>query len=68
MYVCTPTGEDIEKRYKYIGIATNNISEYSAAMYGISLAIERDATQITLYADSLLVIEQLKGTYKIKNE
>lgn len=56
-----------ERRYKYLGIATNNIAEYTAAYLGISRAIELGATEITLYADSKLVIEQLSGNYKVKN-
>ena len=57
----------IEKRFKYIGVATNNIAEYTAAFLGITRAIELGATEIELRADSQLVIEQLSGNYKIKN-
>ncbi len=57
----------IEKRFKYIWIATNNIAEYTAAYLGITRAIELGATSIELRADSKLVIEQLAGNYKVKN-
>lgn len=60
-------GQVIERRYKSLGIATNNIAEYTAVLLGISRAIELGATEIELYADSKLVIEQLSGNYKIKN-
>ena len=60
-------GKPVERRHKYIGHATNNIAEYTAALLGISRAIELGATEIELRADSKLVIEQLAGRYKIKN-
>lgn len=67
IFITSADGSICEKRYKYIGIATNNIAEYTAALLGISRAIELGATSIELRADSLLVIEQLSGNYKIKN-
>ena len=60
-------GTSVEKRHKYIGHATNNIAEYTAALLGITRAIELGALYIELRADSKLVIEQLAGRYKIKN-
>lgn len=60
-------GEIVERRFKALGIATNNIAEYTAAFLGITRAIELGATEIELRADSKLVIEQLSGNYKIKN-
>jgi ribonuclease HI len=67
VYITTESWDTLEKRFKYIGIATNNIAEYTAAFLGISRAIELGATEIELRADSKLVIEQLSGNYKIKN-
>jgi ribonuclease HI len=52
-------GNALERRHKYIGIATNNIAEYTAALLGITRAIELGATSIELRADSQLVIRQL---------
>jgi ribonuclease H / adenosylcobalamin/alpha-ribazole phosphatase len=52
-------GNALERRHKYIGIATNNIAEYTAALLGITRAIELGATSIEIRADSQLVIRQL---------
>lgn len=52
-------GKSLEKRHKYLGTATNNIAEYTAALLGITRAIELGATEIELRADSQLIIEQL---------
>lgn len=67
IFVTDEEGRPLEKRHKYIGHATNNIAEYTAALLGIRRAIELGATEIELRADSKLVIEQLAGRYKIKN-
>ncbi len=67
VFIADEKGNSIEKRHKYIGHATNNIAEYTAALLGITRAIELGATDIELRADSKLVIEQLAGRYKIKN-
>lgn len=67
VFIADQDGNSVEKRFKYIGIATNNIAEYTAAYLGITRAIDLGATEIELRADSKLVIEQLSGNYKIKN-
>jgi ribonuclease HI len=61
-------GNIVEKRFKYLGIATNNIAEYTAILLGVRRAIELGATSLEIRADSKLAIEQLSGNYKIKNE
>lgn len=58
----------MEQRYKYLGETTNNVAEYTGAYLGIKRAIELGATEVELRADSKLVIEQLSGNYKVKNE
>ena len=67
VWITDISGKTVEKRHKYIGHATNNIAEYTAALLGIGRAIEIWAAEIELRADSKLVIEQLAGRYKIKN-
>lgn len=68
VYITDREGNPLERRYKYLGIKTNNFAEYTGALYGIKRAIELWATQMELYMDSKLVIEQLSGKWKIKNE
>lgn len=51
----------------YIGITTNNQAEYLALKYGLEEAIKLQAEQVQVYLDSLLVINQMKGIYKVKN-
>jgi ribonuclease HI len=67
VFITDREGRPLEKRHKYIGHATNNIAEYTAALLGITRAIDIGATEIELRSDSQLMIEQLSGRYKIKN-
>ena len=66
VYITDSEWQEIEKRYKNLGIKTNNEAEYLGAFYGIRRAIELWATEIKLYMDSRLVIKQLSGEWKIK--
>ncbi len=67
VYITDESWNPLERRFKSIGIATNNIAEYTAALLGIERAVVLWATDIALRADSQLAIEQLKGNYKVKN-
>lgn len=51
----------------YIGITTNNQAEYLALKYGLEEAIKLQAEEVNVYLDSLLVINQMKGIYKVRN-
>ncbi len=51
-----------------IGIATNNVAEYRAALTAIQKAKALGANEVELYLDSELIQKQLTGAYKVKNE
>jgi probable phosphoglycerate mutase len=50
-----------------IGVATNNVAEYTAAIRGLERARELGATRVLLRSDSRLLIEQLAGRWKVKH-
>jgi ribonuclease HI len=52
---------------QYIGIATNNVAEYTALIEALKAAQKLNPERIDLYLDSQLVVRQMKGEYKIKN-
>lgn len=58
----------IERVGKYIGIATNNIAEYQALILALETAKQIGAEKINIYADSELMVKQIKGEYRVKNE
>jgi ribonuclease HI len=65
---------DFETRTKvaeigvYVGIASNNVAEYSGMIAGVTAAFERDAeAAVHVRMDSKLVVEQMSGRWKIKH-
>lgn len=57
----------IEQGGEYLGITTNNQAEYHGVRLGMEKAIERKFKRIDFNIDSMLVVNQMKGFYKIKN-
>lgn len=51
-----------------IGVATNNIAEYKALIAGLDAVAHLRARAVHVRADSQLMIKQLRGEYKVKNE
>ncbi|OGC10841.1 hypothetical protein A3J90_04000 [candidate division WOR-1 bacterium RIFOXYC2_FULL_37_10] len=61
-------GETILEVGDYIGKTTNNIAEYMAAIRGLTEALILKGTEVELFADSELMVKQIKGEYRVKNE
>ena len=53
---------------QYIGIATNNIAEYSALIAALERVLEMGAKRVFVRSDSELMVKQINGLYKVKNE
>ena len=52
----------------YVGVASNNVAEYTGMIAGLEAAFERDAeASIVVRMDSKLVVEQMSGRWKIKH-
>ncbi len=51
-----------------IGATTNNVAEYRALIAGLELALERGIAELDVYLDSKLVVSQVLGEWKIKDE
>lgn len=51
----------------YLGITTNNQAEYHGVRLGLEKALEMGAKTVDFRIDSLLVVNQMNGMYKIKN-
>jgi probable phosphoglycerate mutase len=62
------SGEVIGEIAESIGTATNNVAEYRALIAGLELAIQKGVTDLDVFLDSELVVSQLKGKWKIKND
>jgi ribonuclease HI len=66
--VMTPDGEVLEERGESIGDTTNNVAEYRALLLGIELARAHGATEVELVGDSQLIVRQVQGEYRVKDE
>jgi len=62
------TGETLKELHKYIGETTNNQAEYQAVILGLGEVIDLNPESVMVVADSELLVRQLNGEYKVKNE
>jgi ribonuclease HI len=51
-----------------IGVATNNVAEYRALVAGLEKAVELAVPELEVVSDSELLVKQMRGEYKVKNE
>jgi ribonuclease HI/pterin-4a-carbinolamine dehydratase len=51
----------------YLGVTTNNQAEYTSLKLALEEAQKMGAREIQVYMDSLLVVNQMKGIFKVKN-
>jgi len=61
-------GRELETVGKVIGQATNNVAEYRALIAGLELARGLGADDVEVRSDSELLVRQMTGEYKVKNE
>ena len=53
---------------EYLGTGTNNFAEYSALLTALRFAVYSKCEELQVFADSELVVKQIKGEYQVKNE
>ena len=51
-----------------IGTATNNVAEYSGLVAGLQKALELHVPVVEVVSDSELMVKQMRGEYRVKNE
>lgn len=66
--VCDHKGNVIDNISEYLGEDTNNVAEYNALIIALEEGMVRKANSITINTDSELLVKQLNGDYKVKNE
>lgn len=57
----------VVKKGVYLGITTNNQAEYQSLKQGLEEAQKLQAREVHVYMDSLLVVKQMQGAYKVRN-
>lgn len=60
-------GKNIKEIGKFIGRSTNNEAEYKAVIEGLKACKDLENDELEFYIDSLLVVSQLNGEYKVKD-
>jgi len=61
-------GEVVAAHGEAIGVATNNVAEYSALIAGLERAVELGVVELDVISDSELMVKQMRGEYRVKNE
>jgi probable phosphoglycerate mutase len=64
----TEDGTVLAAEGKAIGVATNNVAEYSALIAGLERALELAVSELEVVSDSELLVKQMTGEYRVKNE
>lgn len=62
-----PEGKVVDELAKGIGWATNNVAEYQALIEGLQLARAHGVDRLAVFSDSTLMVEQMKGKWKVKH-
>ena len=61
-------GDELFSFSEFIGSSTNNEAEYGALIKGLEESHNLNLRNIDIFADSELVVKQINGEYKVKNE
>jgi ribonuclease HI len=64
----TNDGTVLAAEGRAIGSATNNVAEYSGLIAGLRKAIELAVPEVEVVSDSELMVKQMRGEYRVKNE
>ena len=61
-------GERLDEIGVFLGVTTNNVAEWTALIEGIKMALAHGIDELSIRMDSELVVRQLLGKYRVKNE
>ena len=67
VFIQGPDGQPLQELHGGLGIATNNVAEYNGLLAALRWAKEHGHTTVHIRADSLLVVEQMRGRFKVKH-
>jgi probable phosphoglycerate mutase len=66
--VRTPAGDTVTELMGAIPHATNNVAEYNGLLAALDWCADHDAQKVLVKSDSLLLVQQMRGVYKVKND
>jgi ribonuclease HI len=68
VFITDHTGSKIAELSHYLGRETNNVAEYNGLLAALRYAIEHSKKALKVVSDSELLVRQMKGIYKVKNQ
>ena len=68
VYIVDDGGNVLAELSGALGVATNNVAEYHGLIAALEWAVAQGLTELQVKGDSQLLIEQMRGNYKVKNE
>jgi len=66
VYIEAVDGRPVEELFEALGRATNNVAEYRALLLALARAGEMRADTVEILSDSLLLVQQINGIFKVK--
>jgi ribonuclease HI len=63
----SPTAAPEATISEYLGRTTNNVAEWTGVVRALELATELGAERVDLFLDSMLIVEQLHGRWRVKD-
>jgi probable phosphoglycerate mutase len=66
--VCDATGATVAELFGALPHATNNVAEYNGLLSALDWCADHQAAAVHVKSDSLLMVQQMRGVYKVKNE
>jgi ribonuclease HI len=66
VFVPAAGGQGAVELFEGLGRATNNEAEYRALLLALDHARERGATEVTIFSDSELLVQQILGRYRVR--
>lgn len=67
-YILDADGAVLAELFAPLGKTTNNVAEYNGLLAALRWALEQGHSRVHVRADSLLLVEQMRGNYRVKNE
>jgi ribonuclease HI len=66
--ICDKNGAVVQQLSRYLGQTTNNVAEYEALLMGLKAVTKLGKKPIRIQSDSQLLVRQLNGEYRVKDE
>ncbi len=66
--ICDGTGAVLKELCRYLGHATNNVAEYEGLLMGLEGVLQIGGRRLRVRSDSELLVRQLNGQYRVKDE